>query len=106
MSQFDDREKAEETLYARKEEQEFKAVARRNKLVGQWAAGLLGLEGDAVEAYATSVVVADFKEAGDEDVIAKLKADFAAKGVDVSDHVIRRTLDDKLEEARAQLGSA
>ena len=105
MTQFSDREKAEESRHARKEELEFKAVARRNKLVGAWAAELLGLEGDQAAAYATAVVAADFKEAGDGDVIAKLQADFAAKGVDVTEHVIRRTLDEKLEEARAQLAA-
>lgn len=105
MTQFSDREKAEESRHARKEELEFKAVARRNKLVGAWAAGLLGLEGDEATAYATAVVAADFKEAGDGDVIAKLMADFAAKGVDVTEHVVRRTLDEKLEEARAQLAA-
>lgn len=105
MSQFDDREKAEESRYARNEEQAFKAVARRNRLVGQWAAGLLGLEGDAATAYATAVVAADFKEAGDGDVIEKLRTDFAAAGLEVSDHVIRRTLDEKLDEARAQLAA-
>jgi hypothetical protein len=106
MTQFDDRERAEESRHARKEELEFKAVARRNRLIGHWAAGLLGLSGADADAYAQSVIVADFKEAGDEDVISKLKADFAAKGLDVSDHVIRRELSDRLDEARAQLAAS
>lgn len=103
MSNFDDREKAEESRYARNQETEFKAMARRNKLIGQWAAGLMGLSGDAAEDYAKSVVMADFQEAGDEDVFRKLRGDLDAAGVDVSDHVIRREMSEQLEAARAQL---
>jgi hypothetical protein len=103
MSSFDDREKAEESRYARTQESEFKAVARRNKLVGAWAAGLMGLTGEEADAYAKTVVVADFEEAGDEDVFRKLRADLDKAGVEVSDHVIRREMSEQLEVARAQL---
>jgi hypothetical protein len=105
MSSFDDREKAEEGRYARNQETEFKAVARRNKLLGQWAAGLMGLSGEAADDYAKSVVMADFQEAGDEDVFRKLRGDFDAAGVEVSDHVIRREMTDQLEVARTQLAA-
>jgi hypothetical protein len=105
MSNFDDRERAEESKYARDTELEFKATARRNKLLGAWAAEQMGLTGDAATAYATSVVAADFEEAGDEDVYRKVKADLDAKGVDVSEHQIRRTMAELLETARAQLKS-
>lgn len=105
MSSFDDREKAEEGRYARNQETEFKAVARRNKLLGQWAAGLMGLSGEAADDYAKSVVIADFQEAGDEDVFRKLRGDLDAAGVEVSDHVIRREMTDQLEVARTQLAA-
>jgi hypothetical protein len=105
MSSFDDREKAEEGRYARNQETEFKAVARRNKLLGQWAAGLMGLSGEAADDYAKSVVMADFQEAGDEDVFRKLRGDLDAAGVEVSDHVIRREMTDQLEVARTQLAA-
>ena len=68
MSQFDDREKAAENQFSHNKELEFKAGARRNKLLGQWAAGLMGLEGDAVDAYARQVIESDFEETGDDDV--------------------------------------
>ncbi len=103
MSSFDDREKAEEGRYARNQETEFKAVARRNKLIGAWAAGLMGLTGEEADAYAKSVVMADFEEAGDEDVFRKLRADLDKAGVDISDHVIRREMNEQLETARAQI---
>lgn len=103
MSGFDDREKAEETRHVRKEEVEFKANARRNKLLGLWAAGLMGLSGDEAAAYAASVVKADFEKPGDDDVFEKVRKDFDAKGVTQSDHQIRRQMEDLLEEARRQI---
>lgn len=81
MTQFDDRERAEEAKYSLDQQMLFKAQARRDKLVGLWAAQLLGLAGDEAEAYAKSVVIADLEEAGDEDVIRKILGDFDAKGV-------------------------
>ena len=103
MSQFDERKSAEESNYVRNEELDFKVVARRNKLLGAWAAGLMGLEGDAASDYAKSVVVADFEEAGEDDVFRKVKGDLQAKGLDTSDHQIRREMESLLETARAQL---
>ena len=103
MSQFDERKSAEESNYVRNEELDFKVVARRNKLLGMWAAGLMGLEGDAASDYAKSVVVADFEEAGEDDVFRKVKGDLQAKGLDTSDHQIRREMESLLETARAQL---
>lgn len=103
MTQFDNRQKAFETKFARDQETEFKAAARRNKLLGLWAAEKLGLTGTAAEQYATEVVKADFEEAGDEDVFRKLRKDFDDKGVAISDHQIRREMDEKLALARQQI---
>ncbi len=103
MSGFDDREKAEETRHVRKEEIEFKAGARRNKLLGLWAAELMGLSGDEATAYAATVVKADFEKPGDEDVFAKVRKDFDAKGIAQSDHQLRRQMDELLEVARRQI---
>jgi hypothetical protein len=103
MSQFDERKSAEESNYVRNEELDFKVTARRNKFLGAWAADLLGLEGDEADAYAKSIVMADFEEAGDDDVYRKVKGDLDAKGVDVSEHQVRRQMETLLETARAQL---
>lgn len=105
MSGLDDRENAFENKYAHDQEMEFKANARRNKLLGLWAAGELGLDGDAAEEYAKSVIVADFEEAGDDDVFRKVRADFDEKGVELSDHLLRKQMDDLLIEARNQIQS-
>lgn len=103
MTNFDDRERAFETKFARDEDMQFRITARRNKLIGQWAAGLMGLTPEETTAYATSVVQADFEEAGDEDVIRKLIGDLTAAQVDVDDAAIRQALADKTVEARRQL---
>jgi len=103
MSGMDDREKGFEGAYAHNQEIEFKAVARRNKLLGIWAAGLMGIEGDAAEDYAKSVIVADFEEAGDDDVFRKVRGDLDAKSVELSDHLLRKQMDDLLIEAREQV---
>lgn len=105
MSGLDDRENAFENKYAHDQEMEFKANARRNKLLGLWAAGELGLDGDAAEDYAKSVIVADFEEAGDDDVFRKVRADFDEKGVELSDHLLRKQMDDLLIEARNQIAT-
>ncbi|MAW85317.1 MAG: hypothetical protein CMJ42_02180 [Phyllobacteriaceae bacterium] len=103
MSQMSDREKAFENKFAHDEELKFRAMARRNKLLGLWAAEKMGKTGDAAEAYAKEVVLADFEEAGDEDVFRKIRGDFDAAGVDQSDHQIRRTMDELLATAAEQV---
>jgi len=101
MSSFDKREEGFERKYALDEEQKFKAEARRNKLLGLWAAGLLG-KPDA-EAYAKDVVAADFEEAGHEDVVRKIRADFDAAGVAQTDDQIRLKMLELLSEAVTQV---
>lgn len=105
MTTFDKRKDAFESKFARDEELRFKANARRNKLLGLWAAGLLGKSGDDAETYAKSVVAADFEEAGEEDVFRKVRADFDAAGVQQSDHQIRRTMDELMDKAVADVQS-
>lgn len=106
MTTFDKREEGFEKRFALDEESRFKALARRNKKLGLWAAEKLGLAGDEAQAYAKDVVVADLEEAGDEDVFRKLRTDFDAKGVDVSDHQIRRNMDEFLAAAAAEVKSS
>jgi hypothetical protein len=103
MTTFDKREEGFERKFALDEEMRFRANARRNRLLGQWAAEKLGLTGAEAEAYAKSVVAADFEEAGDDDVFRKVRKDFDAKGVAQSDHQIRRTMDELLGKAIQQL---
>ena len=103
MTTFDDRENAFENKFAHDEELKFKAEARRNKLLGLWAAEKMGLTGGEAEAYAKSVVVADFQEAGDEDVFRKIRADFDSKSVAQSDHQIRRTMNELMATAVEQI---
>ncbi len=103
MSTFDNREKGYESKFAHDEELRFKAEARRNKLLGLWAAEKMGISGDAADAYAKEVIKADFEEPGDEDVFRKIRGDFDAKQVDQSDHQIRRTMDELMQEAIRQV---
>ena len=103
MSTFDNREEAFEAKFAHDEKLRFRAHARRNKALGLWAAEKLGLAGAEADAYARTIVEADLEEAGDEDVFRKLRTDFDAKGVDVSDHRIRRSMEELLAEAIASL---
>ncbi len=103
MTTFDDRERAFEAKYARDEDMAFRVTARRNKLVGQWAAGLMKLTPEETEGYARAVVQADFEEVGDEDVVRKILGDLIAAGVEVDDAMIRRALDENMTEARRQL---
>ena len=103
MTTFDDRERAFETRYARDQEMQFKITARRNRVLGRWAAELMGLNEAEADAYAKDVVRADFEEAGDEDVIRKLLGDLTSAGVDIDDRRIREALDHKTVEARRQL---
>jgi hypothetical protein len=105
MTTFDDRKDAFEKKHAHDEELAFKAVARRNKLLGLWVAEQLGLTGDAAEAYAQEVVASDFEEAGDGDVIRKVTIDLKAKGKDVSEHRIQVKLAELLETAKKQLSA-
>ncbi len=100
---FEKRKKGFEEKFAHDSELLFKATARRNRKLGLWVASLLGLEGEAAEEYAKSVVIADLEEAGDEDVFRKVRADLDAKGVDISDHRIRHHMEEFLEEAIAEV---
>ena len=103
MTTLDDRENAFENKFAHDQDMSFRVTARRNKLVGQWAAAKMGLTAEETDSYAKSVVQADFEEAGDEDVVRKLLGDLLAAGVDVSDEDIRKALSDQMVEARRQL---
>ena len=103
MTTFDKREEGFEKKFAHDQELRFKAMARRNKLLGLWAAEKLGLTGAAAESYAKEVVTADFEEPGEDDVFRKLRKDFDAKGVVQSDHQIRRTMEELMNAAIAQI---
>jgi len=103
MTTFDKREEGFEKKFAIDEELRFKANARRNKFLGLWAAQKLGLSGAEAEAYAKTVVLADFEEAGDDDVFRKIRKDFDAKGVKESDHQIRRTMDELMAKASQEV---
>ena len=103
MSTFDKREEGFEKKFALDEEQRFKAMARRNKLLGLWAAEKMGKSGEEAEAYAKSVVRADFEEAGDDDVFRKVRGDFDAAKIVQSDHQIRRTMDELMQTAITQI---
>lgn len=105
MTTFDKREEAFEKKYAHDEELRFKAAARRNKLLGLWAAEKLGLTNDKAQDYAKEVVRSDFEEPGDEDVFRKIRKDFDDGGVDQSDHQIRRTMDELMVTAMDQIKS-
>jgi hypothetical protein len=100
MSDFDDRRRGQETKFQLDQELEFKAQARRAKLVGLWAAGLMGLAGEEADAYAKSVVIADLEEAGVEDLFRKIRADLDGASVQLSDHQIRSKMEEALSEAR------
>jgi len=100
---FDERRKSFEEKWAHDEELHFKVLARRDKLLGEWAAHELGLKGPAAEEYAKSVVHADLKKPGEHDILHKLRADFDAKKVAHSDHMIRRHLDEFLKLAEEQV---
>ena len=103
MTTFEDRERAEEAKFAHDEEMQFRVQARRNRLVGQWAAERMGLSPAETEAYAKGVVQADFEEAGDEDVIRKLLGDLISAGVEADEAEVRAAMEAKLIEARRTL---
>jgi len=100
MTQFDDRERAFESIYARDQEMQFKIVARRNRLLGHWAAKKMGLTEAEADAYARDVIRSDFEEAGDRDVVRKILGDLTSAGVDIDEAAIRQALDHKTVEAR------
>jgi len=103
MSGFDKRREGYESKFAHDQDLKFKATARRNKLLGLWAAEKLGISGEAADAYAREVVKADFEEAGDDDVFRKVRKDFDDKSVAVSDHQIRREMEDLMVKAIEQI---
>ena len=103
MTTFDDRERAFEAQFAHDEEMQFRIIARRNRLMGEWAAGLMGLTDVEAESYAKDVVRADFEEAGDEDVIRKLLGDLTSAQVEIDEARIRDALGHKTVDARRQL---
>ena len=105
MTDFNDRERGEEAKFAFDEENAFKIAARRNRLMGDWAAELMDLTAEEADAYKKAVVQADFEEAGDEDVIRKLLGDLTAAGCEISEGEIRAKLEEKSIEARRQLMS-
>ena len=99
MTTFDKREEGFEKKFAHDEELKFKSEARRNKLLGMWAAEKLGLSGPEADAYAKEVVMADFESPGDEDVFKKLRTDFDAKKIALSDTELRKQMDELLSKA-------
>ena len=103
MTTFDEREQGFERKFALEQEQEFKATARRNRLLGEWAAGLMGLETPAE--YARAVVKSDFEQPGDEDVLRKVFGDLKGSGVAVSEGDVRMKMDELLAVAREQIKS-
>ncbi|MDO8380383.1 MAG: DUF1476 domain-containing protein [Pseudomonadota bacterium] len=100
MATFNDRERGFENKFALDQEQEFKAGARRNRALGEWAAGLMGLEGERVAEYAKAVVKSDFELPGDEDVLRKVFEDLKGSGVNVSEGDVRMKMDELLAQAR------
>ncbi len=105
MSGFKKRKQDAENRFKHDQELEFKANARRNKLLGQWASELMGISGDAAEAYAKEVVISDFDRPGDDDVLEKVLGDFTDKGVDMSTSKLRKEMDRLMEVAREQVKS-
>jgi hypothetical protein len=103
MATFDDREKGFEQKYKHDKELDFKVTARRNRLLGLWAAKELGIPDAEAEAYAKTVVMADFQKPGDDDVVEKLVADFKEKGIAISEHRVRKQMADLREAARQQV---
>jgi hypothetical protein len=103
MTTFDDRERAFESGFAHEQEMAFRVTARRNRLLGVWAAGLMGLTPAETDAYAKAVVQAEFEESGDEDVIRKLFGDLVSANVDIDEGRVRTMMEEKTIEARRQL---
>lgn len=105
MTQFSDREKAFETKYQKDQELQFKVTARRNKLLGLWAAEKIGLSGEEAEAYSKEVVVSDFDEPGDNDVLRKVLHDLTDKGVEITEHGVRHEMDRLFEQAKREIAN-
>ncbi len=105
MTTFNEREKAFEDKYKHDQELQFKVEVRRNKLLGLWVAEMLGLSGADAEAYAKEVVSADFEEPGDADVVRKIQADAQAKNLDLSEHRLRKKMDELMAVAKEQIMS-
>lgn len=105
MTDFRDRERAEEAKFAMDEDTAFRVAARRNRLFGQWAAQKMGLTPEETDAYAKAVIQADFEEAGDEDIIRKVLGDLTGAGCEVDEAEVRAALEDKAVEARRQFMS-
>jgi hypothetical protein len=105
MTTFNDREKSFEAKFSHEQEHDFRALARRNKLLGLWAAEQMGLSGSEADAYALAVVDADFQRPGDDDVMEKVHADLNAKGIEISEHLVRKQMDELLAVAIKQIDS-
>jgi hypothetical protein len=105
MSTFADREKDFENKFKHDQELQFKVTARRNRLFGDWAAGEMGLAGDAMNAYAKDVVASDFERPGDEDVLEKVQGDLKAAGIELDNPRLRKKMDELLVEAKTQVMS-
>jgi len=105
MTTFDEREKAFENKYKHDQDLQFKVEVRRNKLLGLWVAELLGLSGADAEAYAKEVISADFEEPGDADLVRKIMGDLGTKHVEMSEHRLRKRMDELVAEAKAQIMS-
>ncbi|HLZ78355.1 MAG TPA: DUF1476 domain-containing protein [Sphingomonas sp.] len=103
MTTFDEREQAFETKFARDQDMTFRIIARRNRLLGLWAAEQMKLTPEEADAYAKAVVQAEFEESGDEDVVRKLYGDLVSAQVEIEEAAIRTAMDEKLVEARRQL---
>jgi hypothetical protein len=106
MTTFDEREQGYESKFAREQELDFKALARRNRQIGLWAAGLMGLEGDHLEAYANAVVKSEVDLPSDEDVLRKVAKDLSASGLKVTEGEVRGKMDEFLAFARDELRSS
>ncbi len=103
MTTFDEREKGFEAKYKRDQDLQFKVMARRNKLLGLWAAGKMGVTGADADTYAKEVVISDFDRPGDDDVLEKVHGDLAAKGLDHTDKDVRKEMERLLDVARQQV---
>jgi hypothetical protein len=105
MTTFDERERGFENKFVHDQDVEFRAVARRNRMLGVWAAGLMGLEGSHVEEYAKAVVKSDFEQPGEEDVLRKVAKDLSGAGLKVTEGAVRGKMDELLAVARDQIKS-
>ena len=105
MTTFDERKNSFENKFQHDQELQFRAIARRNKLLGLWAANLMGMEGEAAGIYAKEVAVADLAKPGDSDIIEKIMADFSAKNISVDERQIRKKITELQSQAQEQIKS-